>query len=163
MITASVATTNEERLWIALIHPDIPQNTGNIARLSVVSGCRLVLVRPLGFRLSDRFLERSAMDYWKRLSPLVLDSLDDFESWAANRRVFCLSSKAVESLYDSQFRQYDVLCLGSESHGLPEMRRAPERKFIRIPMKAGERCLNVATAAGIAVFEALRQIERWGS
>ncbi len=144
-----------------MIHPDIPQNTGNIARLSAVSGCGLALVRPLGFRLTDRFLERSGMDYWNRVTRLVLDSTEDFEVWARSKRVFCLSSKATSSIYDTAFQNGDVLCFGSESRGLPPDFLAQYQRIIKIPMISGERCLNVATAAGIAVFEALRQIEGW--
>lgn len=156
-----ITQTLNPKLWIALIHPDIPQNTGNIARLSAVSGCGLVLVRPLGFRLTDRFLERSGMDYWNRVTRLILDSTEDFEVWASSKRVFCLSSKATSSIYDTVFQSGDVLCLGSESHGLPREFVERYQQTIKIPMISGERCLNVATAAGIAVFEALRQIEQW--
>lgn len=155
--------TNPKRLWIALIHPDIPQNTGNIARLSVVTGCGLVLVRPLGFRLNDKFLERSGMDYWNRAQPVVLDSLETFMEWAEGRRLFFLSAKATQSLYAKAFQPGDVLCFGSESQGLPPEMTGIEQQatLLQIPMIPGERCLNVSTAAGVAVFEALRQIERW--
>jgi len=162
METASSNTqTQKPRLWIVLIHPDIPQNTGNIARLCMVSDCGLVLVRPLGFRLTDRFLERSGMDYWHRLKPVVLDSIESFQLWARGRRVFCLSSKASKTLYETRFVRGDVLCFGSESHGLPPEFLSQNQRIIKIPMKPGERCLNVATAAGVATFEALRQIEGW--
>ena len=81
---------NQKTLSVVLIEPDIPQNTGNIARLCAATGAELVLVRPLGFRLTDAALQRAGMDYWKSLAPVILNDLDEFFAWANNRRVFYL-------------------------------------------------------------------------
>ena len=149
---------------VALLAPDIPQNVGNIARLCVVSGCELVLVRPLGFHLTDSHLQRSGMDYWKRLNPRVFDDLEDFFSWGRTRRMFALSSKGRKNYSRQVFRLGDVLCFGSESQGLPQEFLASfldSERLLTIPMVPGERCLNVASSAAIVVYEGIRQLSGW--
>lgn len=151
-------------LTVALVEPDIPQNTGNIARLCLATGCRLVLVRPLGFRLTDPHLLRAGMDYWKRLAPLVLDDLPAFREWAGGRRLFGLSSRGTRSYAETTYLPGDVLCFGSESEGLPPAFRTmvpgPDR-LLTIPMVPDVRCLNVASSAAIVVYEAVRQLQGW--
>ena len=146
---------------IALISPDIPQNTGNIARLCLATNCQLVLVRPLGFRLTDSQLQRAGMDYWEKLDPLILDSLEEFFAWAKGKRCFFLSAKGTRSHFSPQYRRGDVFCLGAESSGLPPDTMAlgeGAESLIRIPMIEGVRCLNVASSAAVIVYEGLRQI-----
>ncbi len=152
-------TLPPHRLKIALIRPQIAPNTGNIARLCVATGTELHLVRPLGFVLSDRELKRSAMDYWPRLKLTVHDDDAAFFAAMGGARRWLLSSQGTRSIWDADFRDGDFLILGNETHGLPAewLAREPERT-IRIPQAAGERCLNLSTAAGIALYEALRQI-----
>lgn len=148
-------------LKIVLMHPQIAPNTGNIARLAVAAGCELHLVRPLGFILSDRNLRRSAMDYWPRLNLTVHE--DDRSLWQAlgNRRPWLLSSKGTQTIWQTPFTSGDWLIFGNETRGLPDSawQHHPDRA-IRIPQVSGERCLNLSTAAGIAVYEAIRQIAR---
>ncbi len=144
--------------------PDIPQNTGNIARLCRATGAELVLVRPLGFRLTDSHLERAGMDYWKQLSPLILDDLEAFEAWAADKRVWYLSAHGSRLWAEVVWKPGDVLVFGSESEGLPERvceAAAAADRLVTLPMLEGTRCINVSAAASAVVYEALRQINGW--
>jgi tRNA (cytidine/uridine-2'-O-)-methyltransferase len=154
------ADLRPHRLRVALLQPEIAPNTGNIGRLCVATGTALHLVRPLGFVLSDRNLKRSGMDYWERLRVTVHD--DDeafFRAIAPDARVWLFTSKGERSLWDADFQDGDTLIFGSETKGLSEAVRArfPGRA-VRIPQAAGERCLNLSTAAGIGLYEALRAI-----
>jgi tRNA (cytidine/uridine-2'-O-)-methyltransferase len=147
------------RLSIALLQPQIAPNTGNIARLCVATGTRLHLVRPMGFVLSDRNLKRSAMDYWHRLDLTVHD--DDAGFFQAVPAGLCwfFTSKAGQSFWDAEYRDGDCLVFGSETQGLPaSLLGANSQRCVRIPQLPGERCLNLSTAAGIGLFEALRQV-----
>lgn len=148
------------RLSVALVHPQIAPNTGNIGRLCVATGTRLHLVRPLGFVLSDHNLRRSAMDYWPRLNVTVHDDLTAFESAMRGTRLWLFTSKAERSFWDAEFQNGDCLVFGSETSGLPAsfVERFPERA-LRIPQITGERCLNLSTAAGIALYEAVRRLQ----
>ena len=146
-------------LSVALFQPQIAPNTGNIARLCVASGAALHLVRPLGFVLSDHNLRRSAMDYWPRLKLTIHDDNDAFFNATSGTRPWMLTSKASRSLWDAAFQDGDCLVFGSETHGLPESLIAAHADHaIRIPQSPGERCLNLSTAVGITLYEALRQI-----
>ena len=151
---------------VVLIEPDIPQNTGNIARLCCATGAELVLVRPLGFRLTDAALQRAGMDYWKSLNPTILDDLDDSFACAADRRVFYLSAHGNSSYAAPAYRQGDVLVFGSESSGLPDRvyeKARNENSLITRPMISNARFLNVSSAAAATLYEALRQIYGWSS
>lgn len=155
-----------KELFIVLIQPDIPQNTGNIARLCSATGTTLVLVRPLGFRLTDSSLARAGMDYWKALEPIILNDLEDFFSWSENRRVFYLSAHGQRNYAQISYRSGDVLVFGSESSGLPpEVFQKAEKSgsLITLPMVKNARCINVSSAAAAVTYEALRQIHSWSS
>jgi tRNA (cytidine/uridine-2'-O-)-methyltransferase len=147
------------RLKVALICPQIAPNTGNIARLCVATGTELHLARPMGFVLSDRELRRSAMDYWPRLRLTVHDDTAALLAKSTPGRRWMLSSKGDRSVWDATFADGDWLVFGSETRGIDEsiLREHPGR-VLRIPQAPGERCLNLATAAGVALYEALRQI-----
>jgi tRNA (cytidine/uridine-2'-O-)-methyltransferase len=146
-------------LRIALIHPQIAPNTGNIARLCVATGTELHLVRPLGFVLSDRELKRSAMDYWPRLKLTVHDDLASFLAAVGEDRAWMLTSKGRRSLWDADFRDGDWVVFGNETQGLPaEMIERDPQRAIRIPQAPDERCLNLSTAAGITLYQALWRI-----
>jgi tRNA (cytidine/uridine-2'-O-)-methyltransferase len=147
-------------LKLVLMHPQIAPNTGNIARLCVASGTELHLVRPLGFVLSDRELKRSAMDYWQRLTLTVHDDQERFFGAAGEgARLWYFSTKARTPLWRAEFRRDDWLVFGSETSGLPAhiLDRDPAH-CLQIPQAPGERCLNLATAAAIGLYEALRQL-----
>jgi tRNA (cytidine/uridine-2'-O-)-methyltransferase len=148
-------------LKIVLVHPQIAPNTGNIARLCVTTGTALHLIRPLGFLLSDKQLKRSAMDYWPRLKLTVHDDLESFLLSFTGGRLWLCENERGRSMWDAKIENGDALLLGSEGPGLPQsLIDAHLDNVIHIPQVAGERCLNVATAAGIVLFEGLRQIGR---
>lgn len=147
------------RLKIVLLQPQIAPNTGNIARLCVATGTELHLVRPLGFVLSDRKLRRSAMDYWPRLNLTLHDDTASFLQFAGDSRLWLFSSSGSRLHWQADFRDGDWLIFGSETKGIDAalLNQRPEQ-VLRIPQAPHERCLNLATAAGIALYEALRQL-----
>jgi tRNA (cytidine/uridine-2'-O-)-methyltransferase len=142
---------------IILYQPQIPQNTGNIVRTCSVTGTDLVLVEPLGFSINDRWLKRAGLDYWEGVQLNVIDNLEAYlESYPHNFYFF--SSHGTQSYADIHFAPEDALVFGSETCGLPEefQKRWPDR-FVTLPMIPSSRCLNLATSAGIALYEAWRQ------
>jgi tRNA (cytidine/uridine-2'-O-)-methyltransferase len=145
---------------VALLQPQIAPNTGNVARLCVASGTGLHLVRPLGFVLSDQKLRRSAMDYWPRLRLTVHHDNEAFFTAMGTGRVWLITSKGARSVWEAEFMDRDVLVFGNESRGLGEgvRERYPAERQLRIPQADGERCLNLSTAVGIALYEALRKV-----
>jgi tRNA (cytidine/uridine-2'-O-)-methyltransferase len=153
-----VTHLNPHNLKLALVHPQIAPNTGNIARLCVATGTELHLVRPMGFVLDDKEIRRSAMDYWSRLRLRVHDDLNAFLSHVGATRMWMFSTKGTRSHWDADYGDGDWLVFGSETHGLPSslLTRDPER-VVRIPQAPDERCLNLSTAAGIGLYEALRK------
>ena len=154
-------TLSPHQLKLVLVEPQIAPNTGNIGRLCVATGTALHLVRPLGFVLSDRQLKRSAMDYWDRLQLTVHDDLAAFLQATPQDRpgMWFFSSKGTRSFWEAEFSPSDWLIFGSETHGLPQtLVKQNVERTLTIPQVSGERCLNLATAAGIGLFEALRQV-----
>ena len=150
-------------LKVALLQPPIAPNTGNIARLCVATGTALHLVRPLGFVLSDHKLKRSAMDYWPRLNLTVHDDTGAFMAAVGENPRWFFSTTGTVPLWEAGFRDGDWLIFGSETHGIDRSLLAahPDRA-VRIPQAPGERCLNLSTAAGIVLYEALRRIDSRG-
>ncbi len=146
-------------LTIVLVEPQIPPNTGNIARLCAVTGTRLCLIGPLGFSIAQKDLRRAGLDYWDKVFQAFFPSLDDYLAEYPTARRHLFSSHATKSLWDAEFLPGDHLVFGSEPHGLPQ---AFVERFADcatgIPMLPDRRCLNLSTAAGIATYEALRQI-----
>lgn len=158
-MSASPLQLPPHRLKVALLQPQIAPNTGNIARLCVATATELHLVRPLGFVLSDRSLKRSAMDYWPRLRLTIHDDTAAFLKAAGASRLWMFSSKAERSLWDADFQEADWLLFGSETHGIDSaMLSAHSGSALRIPQAPGERCLNLSTAVGIGLYEAIRQV-----
>jgi tRNA (cytidine/uridine-2'-O-)-methyltransferase len=147
-------------LKVALLQPQIAPNTGNIARLCVATGTALHLVRPLGFVLSDHKLKRSAMDYWPRLKLTVHDDIDAFLSTVGGGPRWYFSTTGTVPLWNAEFNDGDWLIFGSETRGIDrDLLAAHPDRVVRIPQAPGERCLNLSTAAGIALYEALRRIK----
>ena len=149
-------------LKLVLLQPHIAPNTGNIARTCVASGTELHLVRPLGFVLSDKNLRRSAMDYWRHLRLTVHDDSGAFFDFAARsgESLWLFSSAGEKSIWQTQFTQNDWLIFGSETSGIsPQIKAQYPDRIVRIPQVPDQRCLNLASAASIALFEALRQIQ----
>ena len=143
---------------VILFRPQIPQNTGNIVRTCSVTGSELALVEPLGFSLSDRWLKRAGLDYWEGVSVEVIRDLEAFLE-TSGRPFYFFSSRAERSYHTVKYAADAQLIFGSETEGLPESfrKRWPER-FLSLPMLEGSRCLNLATSAGIALYEAWRQL-----
>jgi tRNA (cytidine/uridine-2'-O-)-methyltransferase len=143
---------------IVLVEPEIPPNTGNIGRLCLATGSTLHLVKPLGFAIDDRTLKRAGLDYWKEVDVRLWDSLHELQrNVGAGRRFFFLTTKTERVYYDVSFRPGDFLVFGRETKGLPEpLLAAHSEELLTIPMR-GTRSLNLATAVGIVLFEAMRQ------
>ncbi len=146
------------RVSVALVHPQIAPNTGNIGRLCVASGTHLHLVRPLGFVLSDRNLQRAGMDYWPRLKLTIHDDLPAFLDVMSGTRTWLFTTSGERSAWDVPFADGDCLAFGSETRGLPrDLLASQADQRVRIPQVAGERCLNLSTAVGVGLYECLRQ------
>jgi len=147
-------------LNIVLVEPEIPPNTGNVGRLCLATSARLHLVRPLGFSLDDRALRRAGLDYWREVDVKLWDSLGEiFTAAPAGRRFFFLTTKAKRSYWDARFEDGDFLVFGRETKGLPEPLLAARcGDCITIPMSGSTRSLNLATAVGIVLYEAVRQL-----
>ena len=148
------------KINIVLVEPEIPQNTGNIARTCSATGAALHLVYPMGFVIDDRKLKRAGLDYWRHLDCRIHDSWDDYLSLAAPKRFFMLSTKGGKPLYDVRFEPGDALVFGNESSGLPEDFYGRYRdRLCRIPMPGEHaRSINLANAVSIAAYECYRQL-----
>jgi tRNA (cytidine/uridine-2'-O-)-methyltransferase len=150
---------------VILYRPEIPPNTGNLIRLCANAGATLHLVHPLGFDLSDAQVRRAGLDYHEMASVREHRDLEACLAAAAAPRVFALTTKATKSVYDAVFREGDAFLFGPETSGLPQELLAtfpPEMK-LRLPMRAGNRSLNLSNAAAVTVYEAWRQLGFAGS
>ena len=148
-------------LHVVLVEPEIPQNTGNIARTCLAAGARLHLVEPLGFEIDGTALRRAGMDYWEKCDIRRWPSLDALRAEARGARFFYLSSKVQRPYWDAKFTAGDHLVFGRETRGLPDSLLAKESAHtLTIPMTAGTRGLNLATSVGIVLYEACRQIRQ---
>ena len=145
-------------LNIVLVEPEIPQNCGNIARTCAATGCRLHLIRPLGFDISEKAVRRAGLDYWNLVEVIDYENLDDFFSRNPAVRMWCLSTKAPRCYAEADFRDGDYLFFGKETKGLPEdFLEAHRESCIRLPMREEARSLNLSNSVAIALYEALRQ------
>jgi len=144
---------------IVLIEPEIPPNTGNIARLCAATGAVLHLVGKLGFSIDDRYLKRAGLDYWEFVTLRQWPDLATLQASAPDGRFFYLSTKVARSYLQAGFQPGDFIVFGKETKGLPEeLLAANQETSITIPMPAGAvRSLNLSTSAGIVLYEALRQ------
>lgn len=148
-------------LHVVLYCPEIPQNTGNIGRMCAITESRLHLIHPLGFTITDRHLKRSGMDYWHALDVHHHESWEAFEaSPHAPKRLWLLSTKATCTYWEANFADGDGFVFGNEGHGVPAwLHEKLAESRLCIPQPNSElRSLNLSTAAGIAVYEALRQL-----
>lgn len=147
-------------LHVVLVEPEIPPNTGNVARLCAATGCALHLVEPLGFRIDDRELKRAGLDYWDAVGVVVHASLDAFLAAFASRRLWLLSTRASRPYGEADFARGDALIFGKETAGLPQslLDRHPDRT-LRIPMRPGAvRSINLSSAAAVVTYAALAQL-----
>jgi tRNA (cytidine/uridine-2'-O-)-methyltransferase len=144
---------------IVLIEPEIPPNTGNVGRLCLATKSTLHLVKPLGFSLDNRQLKRAGLDYWEDVDVKIWDSLEALiKTKQSGERYFFVTTKTKRAYWDVRFQPADFLIFGRETKGLPEsLLAANEPRCITIPMMAGTRSLNLATAVAIVLFEAIRQ------
>ena len=149
-------------LSIVLVHPRIAQNVGNVARLCAANNIALHLVKPYGFTLTDRHLKRAALDYWDQVQLVEHDSLELFERSARQKKgnVWYITKHGQKLYTEVVYQKGDILVFGSEEFGLPkELLEKNRERALKIPMaNPNVRCLNLATAAGIVLYEALRML-----
>ena len=151
---------------IVLHEPEIPQNTGNIGRTCVITGSRLHLIRPLGFRINEKTVKRAGLDYWQKLDvtehdnyPAFMDYVNQADNFS-KPRIYYATTKGKHRYTDVQFHDGDYIMFGRESAGIPEeiLAEHPD-ECIRIPMLPEERSLNLANSVAIVLYEALRQLD----
>jgi tRNA (cytidine/uridine-2'-O-)-methyltransferase len=147
---------------IVLVHPEIPPNTGNVIRLAANTGCTLHLIEPLGFSMEDRLMRRAGLDYHEYAEVRRHASWDQFvaQEQPLPERSFALTTRGQRGVHEVAFQAGDWLVFGSETQGLPsdlrEQFAAPQQ--LRLPMRAGQRSLNLSNAVAVVVFEAWRQL-----
>jgi tRNA (cytidine/uridine-2'-O-)-methyltransferase len=149
-------------MHVVLVHPDIPWNTGNIGRTCVATKTSLHLVKPLGFSLDDSFLKRAGLDYWKKLDLCIHESFGRFRhSELTQKPMFLFSRFAKKSFWEAPFTSEAVLIFGSETKGLPKsFLKKYQNISYRIPTPGPVRSLNLSTAVGVVLFEAIRISQR---
>ena len=145
-------------IHIVLHEPEIPQNTGNIARTCAATGASLHLIRPLGFAIDDKKLKRAGLDYWHHLDITYYDGLDDFYAKHPDAKVYYFTTKAKHVYTEIQYPDPVYIMFGKETRGLPEelLQKNPET-CVRLPMRDGLRSLNLSNTVAVAVYEILRQ------
>jgi tRNA (cytidine/uridine-2'-O-)-methyltransferase len=150
---------------VVLYQPEIPPNTGNVIRLCANTGAALHLIRPLGFDLEDKKLRRAGLDYHEFARVAVHDDLDAFLATVSPRRLFAVSTRGRVRYDRVEYADDDALLFGPETRGLPQeiLDGLPEEQRLRLPMRPGNRSLNLSNAVAVIVFEAWRQIEFAGS
>jgi len=145
---------------VVLVEPEIPPNTGNVARLCLATDSTLHLVRPLGFRIDDKALLRAGLDYWNEVRVMLWDSLRVLQEAHPKGRFWYLTTKCDSPYYDVPLLPGDFLIFGRETKGLPEpILDANRERLLTIPMTQDTRSLNLATAVAIVLFEGMRQIQ----
>ena len=151
-------------LNIVLVEPEIPQNAGNIARTAAVTGCKLHLVRPLGFEVSDKYLKRAGLDYWHFVEIFYYDSIEEvMDKYYDGHNFWFFSTKAKNIHSDVQYKDGDFLVFGKETKGLPEdLLEKHYSECVRLPMREETRSLNLSNSVCVGVYEALRQLNYEG-
>ena len=146
------------RINIVLHEPEIPQNTGNIARTCAATGASLHIIKPMGFAIDDRKLKRAGLDYWDKLDITYYENYEDFLGQNQNAELYFFSAHGKNSYADITYPDNAFLIFGRESVGLPkELVEANIDRSVRIPMRKTLRCLNLSNSVAIAVYEVLRQ------
>ena len=145
-------------MHIVLVNPEIPQNTGNIARTCAATGAKLHLIKPLGFEISDKYLKRAGLDYWRLMTYELHESWEDFLAAYPNAALHFATTKAPRNYCDARYGPEDFLVFGRETRGLDEALLARNYdRCIRIPMAEAARSLNLSNSVAIVLYEALRQ------
>lgn len=148
----------EYSLNIALIEPEIPQNTGNIARTCAATGARLHLVEPMGFKITDKQVKRAGLDYWDKLDITYYKDIDEFFERNKGAEFFYFTTKADQAHSDIQYPNNCFLVFGKETKGLPEeLLKANHDRCVRLPMRGIIRSLNLANSVCAGAYEVLRQ------
>ncbi len=151
-------------LNVVLVEPEIPQNTGNIARTCACTQTRLHLVKPLGFDVSEKSLRRAGLDYWDKVDITYYDSLADFLQKTKGEKLFYATTKAKQSYTDVSFPDGAYILFGKETKGLPEeLIFSDYEHAVRIPMYGDLRSLNLSNSVAIVLYEALRQHDFFGN
>jgi tRNA (cytidine/uridine-2'-O-)-methyltransferase len=148
-------------LQLVLVHPQIPPNTGNIARTCAATGTQLHLIAPLGFEITDRYLKRAGLDYWPYVNLKIHDSIEDFIEFKSQQPGRCVgfSVRGTSNHFEFKFQADDWLLFGSETNGLPEQMLEQCAATVYIPMsEPGVRSLNLSVSAAVGLFEARRQL-----
>ena len=144
---------------IVLVEPEIPQNTGNIVRTCRATGCKLHLVRPLGFEVTDRYLKRAGLDYWDEVELFYYDGFRELEEKFRDAHFWFFTTKGLKKHSDAKFSENDFMVFGKETKGLPEkLLKTHKEQCLRIPMLGETRSLNLPNSVAVAVYEGLRQI-----
>ena len=147
-------------MHIVLIEPEIPGNTGNIARLCAATGIELHLVKPLGFSIDDKHLKRAGLDYWHLVKVHVHENFAEVKAMYPEHKFHYCSTKAPRAHSEAQFGMDDMLVFGKETAGIPEdILKANWESCIRIPMIEGARSLNLSNAVAVVAYEAMRQLD----
>lgn len=157
MTTEASSSQNEPLFHIALVHPEIPQNTGNIGRLSLGVGARLHLVKPLGFDISEKAVRRAGLDYWKDVDLQVHENIDEFLRWTEGRECFLFSTKAKSSFGTATVSKGAVVIFGSETKGVSETVHMSFPSFY-IPMASRIRSYNLSNSVAIASYFVASQL-----
>lgn len=145
-------------MHIVLLEPEIPQNTGNIARTCAATGATLHLIEPLGFEISDRYLKRAGLDYWNLMQYRIYKDYEAFLAANPGANLWFLTTKAKHDYTKVQYRESDFLVFGRETKGLPEaLLKENYENCLRIPMRAEARSLNLSNSVAVVLYEALRQ------
>ncbi|MGY0393848.1 MULTISPECIES: tRNA (cytidine(34)-2'-O)-methyltransferase [unclassified Fusobacterium] len=145
---------------IVLLNPEIPYNTGNIGRTSVLTNTKLHLIKPLGFSLDEKQLRRAGLDYWHLVDLVIWESYEEFVEANAGARIFYATTKTTQRYSDIEFKENDFIMFGPESRGIPEdILNANKESCITIPMIDMGRSLNLSNSAAIILYEALRQTD----
>lgn len=145
------------RINVVLYEPEIPQNTGNIARLCACTGASLYLVGKLGFSLSSKYTKRAGLDYWDSVDLHKIESMEELFKQFPNGKFYYLTTKSKKKYTDIEFQEGDFLVFGPETRGLPQ-EYVTKDTAITIPMREGQRSLNLSNSVAITVYEVIRQI-----
>ena len=146
----------QNKLNIVLYEPEIPQNTGNIARLCACIGASLYLVGKLGFSLSSKYTKRAGLDYWDSVDLHKVDSMDELYKEFPEANFYYLTTKSKKLYTDIEYKDGDFIVFGPETRGLPE-KYVTDKNAVTIPMKEGQRSLNLANSVAITAYEVIRQ------
>lgn len=147
---------NKTKFNIVLYEPEIPQNTGNIARLCACCGASLYLIGKLGFSMSSKYMKRAGLDYWKDVDLLKLDNMQELYEMFPEGTFYYLTTKSKKLYTDIQYKEGDFIVFGPETRGLPDV-YVTDKNAVTIPMREGERSLNLSNSVAITAYEVIRQ------